>query len=452
MHNDADSNGYREGGHGVAWQDELRQLGEEMAAGRISADEYRRRFDELTAQGGAQGATPPQDSPPEQDSTPRQAGTPQQDSTPPQASAPEQDSAPPQNGSPDQDSTPGQDPRNSPFPPAFKWDNTPNETTQVIQPVGNGDAESTQIVPAQPPPGPSYDDSERTQVVQAGPPGPPRYGQPTYSPGGFPGEGDQWAQQESAPPWVSSDPIQEPNAGWMMQGPEFFEPEPKESNVMRIVAVVAAVVVLLGIGAGAFFLFQPGGSETPAAGGDDTTAAQPPAPPPAQPPPATSVPPPANPAPPPPQGPPIAGLPGQQKDTSALRDFAQVRQIGYLTEGELETMYAAGPSDAAFALSDQDDNRLIILVVKAQDAVTAADDLADLQLQFELDEVEDAPAGVRTAGSDNVDSGDPVLRRAHYASGDYVVRVQASGNDISDVEALFQEILDAQLQKLSADG
>ncbi len=427
----------------MAWQDELRSLGEEMAAGRISADEYRRRFDELTAQGSAErGASPPQ-----QSSPPQQNQTPEQDSAPEQVSASRQDGAPAQNGPSEQDS-PQQDPRNSPFPPAFKWDNTPNETTQVIQPVGNGDAESTQIVPAQPPPGPSYDDSERTQVVQAGPPGPPRYGQSTYSNGGFPGEGDQWAQQESAPPWVSSDPIQEPNAGWMMQGPEFFEPEPKESNVMRIVAVVAAVVVLLGIGAGAFFLFQPSGSETPAAGGDGTTAAQPPA----QPPPATSVPPPANPVPPPPQGPPIASLPGQQKDTSALRDFAQVRQIGYLTEGELETMYAAGPSDAAFALSDQGDNRLIILVVKAQDAATAADDLADLQLQFELDELDDAPAGVRAAGSDIVDSGDPVLRRAHYASGDYVVRVQASGSDISDVEALFQEILDAQQQKLPADG
>lgn len=417
----------------MAWQDEVRRLDEELAAGRLSPDEHQRRRDELTAQGDTEQA---EQNPPAQT-----------DRLTPATSEP---GATP----PGQDADAGQGNQNSPFPPAFRWESTtpPNETTQVINPVSGSDAERTQVVRSPAPPPPPVDDSERTQVVQAGPPAPPRFGAPSYS-GDYPGGDEQWAQQESAPPWVSSEPIQEPNAGWMMQGPESFEAEPAESGTMRIVAVAAAVVVLLAVGIGAYFLFQPGGSST-TAGDERSTAAEPPAP---APPPggdalAPGPKPPPGPAPEPqPQGPPIASLPGEQLDTSEFRDFAQVRQLGYYTEGELETMYAAGPGEAALALSTRDDNKLIILVVRADDPVTARDGLADLQLQFELDEL-DGPAGVRVAGSDNVSSGDPVLRRAHYASGDYVIRVQASGNSASEVEQLFEEILSSQQQELAADG
>ncbi|MGH3815795.1 MAG: hypothetical protein ACRDUV_25660, partial [Pseudonocardiaceae bacterium] len=418
--NGADSNGYREGGHGVAWQDELRQLGEEMAAGRISADEYRRRFDELTAQGSAErGATPPQDNPPQQNQTP------------------EQDSAP------EQDSPPEQDPRDSPFPPAFKWDNTPNETTQVIQPVGDGDAESTQIVPAQPPPGPSYDDSERTQVVQAGPPGPPRYGQPTYSSGGFPGEGDQWSQQESAPPWVSSDPIQEPiqepNAGWMMQGPEFFEPEPKESNVMRIVAIAAAVVVLVGIAFGAWFLFGRGG---PSVAEPQQTTQQ-------QTPPATTTQPPVDPLAP--------------ADVGGIMEFKQVTSFedvvaaAFLTTEEEDDLKAAGAAQSRLLVTNFSQGKATILVTQLTspgDAATARQQLASLQVDYGF-APRTAPPGVESFERlDNAD--DPPLLRGLYVSRDLVVRIEMRGNapgdDPAGATAEFERILTQQLEKLPSDA
>jgi hypothetical protein len=203
---------------------------------------------------------------------------------------------------------------------------------------------------------------------------------------------------------------------------------------------VGAVVVLLGIGIGAYFLFQPGDSNI-AAPGVDTTTTQPPA--------ATAAPPSE---PPEPAGPPLADLPGQQVDTSEIRDFAQVPSLGYLTEGELDAISDAEPSEAAFALSEQNGNKLIILVIRVQDAAFARDELARLQLQFQLTELAGLPPGVRGSASDDVSGSQPVLRRAHYASGDYLVRVQASGTDTADVDRAFRRILSAQQKELAADG
>jgi hypothetical protein len=414
MHNGRRRGRYQEGGARVTWQDELRRLDEEMTAGRLSSDDYQRRRDELMAEQAEGGAQAQQ--------------------------------------------SPGQ---GSPFPPAFRWEADPpadstasTENTQVFGQVGGGDDESseqTQVVPKperQPEQqqGPSFEDSERTQVVQAGlPPAPPSYAQPQFPPSGSlftPSQNSAppWGQQDSAPPWASSDlpPIQEPNAAWMMQGPEFFEKEETPGNTGWILAVAGAVVVLLLIGVGAFFLFRPSGTPTAEPTPTPQTTAATPAPP-APPPPAAPV------------GPPMADLPGARLDTSALKDFSRVNELGYLTDSELRTLAQAGPSEARYGLSDDGPNRLIILIVKAQNAGAARDQLANLQVQFNLTE-EDGPPGVRVAGNDDVPNGAPVLRRAHYVSGDYLVRVQVSGNSVQGVESRFDRLLGDQLGKLPANG
>lgn len=248
----------------MAWHDELRHLDEERTAGRLTEDEYRRHRDELIAQIEAK----------------------------------------PGNGVAE-DNAAGQ---NSPFPPAFRWEGEAPETTEVIQLTSREDtddsADQTQIVrnAGQPQQGPSYD-ADQTQVVQAGLVPPAFYGQSPYQQqhpgqqypdqqhldqqhpdqqypdqqypdqrhpgGGFPPPPEQppaWTQQGSGPPWGSADlPIQEPNAGWMMQDSTFFPPaeEGRESRTMRIVAVAAVIAVLIAIAFSAGFLWGRGTSCSP---------------------------------------------------------------------------------------------------------------------------------------------------------------------------------------------
>ena len=98
--------GQRPEGVRVSGQDELRQLDEELAAGRVSAEEYRRRRDELRGE------------------------------------------------------PPGDQPAPDPFPPPFSW-NDDSPTTRVSAGGGEGeDAETTQVVHVE-----AEDDPERTQTV-----------------------------------------------------------------------------------------------------------------------------------------------------------------------------------------------------------------------------------------------------------------------------------------------
>ncbi|HEY2765562.1 MAG TPA: hypothetical protein VGJ13_16360 [Pseudonocardiaceae bacterium] len=416
----------------MSWQEEVRRLDEDLAAGRISADEHQQRREELTAQGSTaqggtgQGSTATQDSPADS-----QAGAP-----------------------------------NSPFPPAFRWESTPpnettpneatpneatpNETTQVITPVGGEDnesAERTQIVhnPRQSPPGPSYDDSERTQVVQAGPLQPPPYSQPGYPQPQYPGPDDDqpsWAQQESAPPWMSSDlpPVQEPNPGWMMhQGPEFVEPEKnKDSGVVRIVAIAAAVVVLAGIAFGTWFLFGRGGSGQ----------AQPQQPTQQQS---------AAPAPPPPVDPLAPADVGGSLEYKQVTSFQDVQAAAFLTTDEEDDLTTAGAGASRLLVSNFRQGKATILVTQVTSPATAATalkQLASLQVGYGFSP-RTGPAGVQVF--EVLDKSDvPPTLRALYVSSGRIVRVEMRGNSpgeaSSGATAKFEQVLAQQLEKLPADA
>jgi hypothetical protein len=93
-----------------------------------------------------------------------------------------------------------------------------------------------------------------------------------------------------------------------------------------------------------------------------------------------------------------------------------------------------------------------VLVTQHRDSAGAAstrDALHQIQLQFNLT-ARDAPPGVLASGIDATDDGP--LRRAHYASGSYVVRVQVQGNDRAEVERQFSEVLGIQLDELAANA
>jgi hypothetical protein len=200
-------------GAGVGWQDELRHLDEELAAGRLSAEEYRQLRDALLTSQGSQPS----------------------DSGQPEAN---------------QDS--------SPFPPPFKWDSDEVTTRMAPKPAPSpggvpgsgqiGDAERTQVVsgPAAPP--------------TAMPPGAPPHNQPVgYSVPSWQQAGDQGRH---VPPWAGQDlpPIgQEPT--WLRQGPEAFDTERRSSA--RMIVIFVAVLALLGGGAALYWFVFRGGEDQP---------------------------------------------------------------------------------------------------------------------------------------------------------------------------------------------
>jgi hypothetical protein len=413
----------------VTWQDELRRLDEELAAGRLSAEEYRSLRDGLlSAKGGAAGGQAP---------------------------------TPTQNG----DTSGEGATERSPFPPPFKWDQDPSdhtrmmapvppESTQVMRPPGDSgeDAERTQVVPGRPEPRPPQGDGDRTQVVPGHPHGRveqpvfPGYGAPMQPPAQMqpPGVGQAmapWqAAPDNAPPWAGSDlpPTTMPPA-WLRQGPEDFAAEPTGSTGRRVLSIIGVIVLLVGISVGAYFLFRPGApgnnpTNPPATAANQTTT---------PPPPTTTTEPP---------GPPIADLPGKLRDTSSVMTFTDVENLQYLTADEVATYQAGGAADSKMGFSRDGDVEIIVLVIKQDDAASAKqvrDELGALQVSYGLAAVTSQP-GVLAGGTDAAGAGP--LRRAHYATDEFVVRIQVRGPAAALVNQTFTEVLGAQLDELPADA
>lgn len=379
----------------MTWQDELRRLDEELATGRISADDYRSRRDRIMTQAVTQGS----------------------------------DQAPP----------------------------APSESTTIISPVRDqpapgqtADADKTQIVPgekvdadrtqsvggwrATPP-----EDPNRTQIVP-GVPSQPFAGARPPRPAPAP-TGDQ---PSNLPPWQTEEPLAPPWAGqdfpplvtagapdWALQGPEVFETE-KKSGAGKVIGIIAIVVALLGIAAGAYFLFRPDDNQRQAGGGDDTTTES------------TTT------TEEKPKGP-IVDLPGDQQNMGQIKTFEQVERIDYLTPQEIALYRTGGAGESAVAISIDNDVRIIVLVTtmsSPEAATVAADALATLQIKFNLAERE-SEEGVMAAANSSASNGP--LQRAHYVSGDKVIRIQTQGKDGDEANRLFDQVIADQLERLPAD-
>jgi hypothetical protein len=229
----------------VTWQEQLRQLDAAFAAGKVSADVYRRQRDDLLASaqsGQSAAAQPPQQQPPQQ-----QTG-----------------------------------PDSNPFPAPFKWSpqqpkpsqEPSSEPTQFIKPVGTPDeADRTQVVPGGGKP--QGDAGERTQVVsnadrtQVVRGQQQQQGAPWQAQQGTPWSGAD--QNAYSPPWAGGDPEQQQWSGFNTQGPEVFDESGGGKG--KVFAIVGVVVVVLAIAASVyFFVIKPGGGETIAA--DPTSSSQ----------------------------------------------------------------------------------------------------------------------------------------------------------------------------------
>ena len=480
----------------MTWQDELRQLDEALAAGQLSAEDYRRQRDDLLSRSASMPSRrPPPPAPADAELGPPSgpqpvppAGTLPGPGTPPggqptQAQQPPK-FPPPQFQQPPQFPPPQFQQQSGPFPPPFRWDQAPPESPQVMGPLrdqpgpgqpglgtkpGNGPgAKGPGSGPANGPgsgprTGPlngpgngpgngplngagGSEDAEQTLVVPRTPrPGQPQPGGPGQGPG--PSPVPPWQQHgDHGPLWGGAElpPPMDNTPGWFKQGPEVFDEAPGGSRAIRIFSVVGVVLLLIGISAGAYYFFRtdpdPAGSGGPTATATAATGQSP----------AASTQAPTTTA--KPEGPPIAELPGTATDTARVKTFVDIEAIGYLTNQEIDAYRAAGAGASKLAISNSGDSRIIVLITQQADAAGAArtrDALNDLQLRFKLTQRPAAP-GVLSAGIDNADPGP--LRRAHYASGRYVVRVQVQGIERAEVDLLYDEVLGMQLDELPADA
>jgi hypothetical protein len=245
-----------ERGPGLSWQEELRKLDEELAAGQISADDYRVRRDQVLSSAVSLGSTGQPPAPQPKGEATQFIQQPSPFPAPPDPAKPPQP-MPPQPPVPMAPPPPG--------PPSS------SDKTQVVG-TNQTDADKTQIVTDQGqgwqtarPGGP---DSERTQVVPGIPGVPPQTvagGQPPRpAPGVFPQQQGfppppGWqpqSEEDLSPPWAGSTfpPLGATGSpDWARQGPEVFEDNPSGAG-KRVLLILLVVLVLGGIGAGVYFL------------------------------------------------------------------------------------------------------------------------------------------------------------------------------------------------------
>lgn len=372
----------------MSWQDELAQLDSALASGQISADEYRTRRDRVIAQASGQSA-------PEQPQQPQQQG-----------------------GDPTQVFRPVNPQTQQ---PAF-GDRTQivtgqqgNDRTQVVG-QGQGDADSTQIVPNMPPP--------QFPPPQAPPPWETHQPQqPAMSP----------------PPWANEElPPEFGQQSWPRQGPEVFE-EKSGGGAGKTVGIIIAVVLVLALAGGAiwFFGFRDKGNDNQAGnGGGGTSQTQ-------EEKTTTTTSPPPN----VPDGP-FIELPGDEvlNHTFPIQEAIAQKQPA---NGEPELAQSVGVSEIGGLVTEEDGLRRGIWAFKLGDgsdpaAVLNAMDQFYQQAQYELIS-QDNGVLIRKLAAKN--PGEQTAFRAHYLIDGYMVRVEVYGTDSANVESEFTDLLEKETKK-----
>ncbi|MBB5958776.1 hypothetical protein FHS29_005385 [Saccharothrix tamanrassetensis] len=386
----------------MAWQEDLAELDRTLAEGRISADEYRRRRDELLA--SASGAGPQQ---------PQQGGGP--------FGAPFRwEASPPNQQNPNPDATQVVNTGQPPVPPV---PHNPNpDATQVVTGQRPADADRTQYVrPVAPPP---------NQL-------PPPHQQPPQ--GAWGGAG---GAPVNTPPWGNDQGfgvVGEQTPSWIAQGPEVFD-ESGGGGGKKWLAIVGIIVVLALIGGAIWFFTTRPADQTGQTGGQTTSSTAP----------TTTTTKPKD-------GLEVAKLPGVAQDQSGVKNFADVVSGKLLTEEENQAYLAAGAGRSRLAGSVVSGGAMYtqILTVKTNgvvEAKTARDALGVLQAKYAMQPYTGTtPAGV--TAFQVAPAGESLgAVRGHYVTKDVVVRVQVAGKDMAQLTKAFDEIMLAQLEQLPADA
>ncbi len=365
---------------------EFQQLDEELAAGRLSSEEHRRRRDALVRD--AAGAA----------TSGHQASNASQVA--------------------------------SPFPPAFHWETSPPEATtqvmQVMQAVGQDTAGSFNQG------SPSYQE-EQGQV------------RGLFEPVGGSAAHDP---DNSAPPWVNSDlpsiaeqPIAEQQSAWMRQGPEVFETSALQSRSKQIIGIAVLAVLIAGlVGAGVAYFLSAGPEQNQASSQESVLPEQPTA--------ARQLPAPPAPSPAPvdtPQA--LIEPPGEARGGGGLLDLPRLERsdllpgpilsalrAGEMTDGVLKTTTDGGNTIGmfAFALADE------------QAATDVVNTIATVQRDGGL-KVDDSRAqqGVAVLGS--APGSRTIVYRGVYVLYNRAIFFEVFGSDYDAVLATFDSVLSQQL-------
>ncbi|WP_338065558.1 flagellar basal body-associated protein FliL [Amycolatopsis antarctica] len=441
----------------MSWQEELRKLDEELASGRLSADDYRVRRDQVLSSAVAHGES---GAPQAAQHYPQQqySAQPQQAPQAPQAQQPQQYQAQQgQAGRNTADSTqiiapvspPHGTPQQNPPQPSA-------EATQVV-PAQDLSAERTQAVPAWQTQPPAYQSPQQHPASPAG-----GFAQPQSPPGGFGQQHPQNHQQpwnapaqDLSPPWGGSDfPPIAPSSGadWAKQGPEVFEERPPKGKGGRIaVLAIVGVLVLAGLGVGGYFLFS-GSGDGPS--GPEQTQAQ--NPPPAPPPSSTT-----------PASPnqqlldKLPKPPGQADKNTGLLDLSTVTGSGIMAEAEGELLSTRSVEEVAWRGSKKapDESgpkaeKFSLMVVPLPNGSTAGELAAQLrQFQEEngytlIPELGDLPQDV--VFHKNFVPGQAASYRGTYVSGSNLVRIdvaQEPGDDEASLSGQYQRAVKLMLEK-----
>lgn len=394
----------------MSWQEELRKLDEELAAGQISADEYRVRRDNVLASAVSVGpeskATPPADpaAPASQGATPQ--------SPAPQAPAPPaQQPGDPAKGGEDADQTQVVPAESERTQAVGRW--------QVANPSGP-DADRTQAVPGVPP------QAYAGGMAPRPAPGQPHQGPfppaPGYHSGWHEEVGPQWSGADFPPLAASGSPE------WIRQGPEVFE-ETARSRRGTVAAIVAAVLVVVLVGVGIWWFVSR----------DDETGGNPPVA-------GTS----SRPAPPTSSGPPrpLAGVEGQVDDSaSGSITVAQAAEKHQFSPDEAAILGECKARDGQTQVLYQESWFTLTHVFRCGDIASrdaAVTKLREQQKAYGFTEIsgpKNLPAMILENATDVPDA--PVDVRVFYASGDSVVRVEVRGHNRVAVEDGLSEVLGA---------
>ncbi len=420
----------------MGWQEEISGLDADVAVGRISAEEYRSRRDELLSRPDAGAADANPFPPPFRWGGAHRADTAHTsyipvvtDDVPPDVPDAVPTATPttgtPTTGTPTTGSpTTGQADRTQLVRPAPTPTTGPAvhaDSTQIVRPSPGPsttapDADSTQLV--RPGTGATMRDADRTQLVRAGGPAPgpstPAGTQPSRPDGTSP----PWHHGDEFTPHPGSDPFEQ------------FRTRGKRGWVKPTVAAVAAVAVIALVVVLVLVRNDSSTGAAPTSEASTTTAA-----------PTTTT---------TTQAPVIASLPGTQLLDRTFATFADLRRAKVLSPEELAALEPAKPLGTHLRVN-QDGQTVTTVwtctvdgdpstVVGRLTSRSAGSGFVPVRPPFaDVAALQQLPASGKAG---------PGALRASYSNGDVVVHVESRGTDPTAAVAAFRAVLGAELASL----
>lgn len=388
----------------MTWQEELRQLDSALAGGELSANEYRKRRDEILA--AASSAQPPSPviGPP---TGPQPVVEPAGDS-------------------------------------ADKAENA--EVTQIVN-VEGGEAEQTQIIDADTVNGATGKagnggpggDVERTQVVTANPPAPQQHAPQQQAPQQQAPQQPVWATQlpdPAAPTGVFPHPPQ-PMAGpavTPMAAQDLFTSNKPPQGARKPWLIGIVVLVVLALAGGAVWFFGFSGDDAPQAGDDprqQTSSAGEPTPEPVEPVDITKI-----------------DLPGEPAPNTGGMDIERASELNVIAPAEATLLAGAGADQLVYSGTTDGAYHFLLYSFQSEDAEAAEKLTAGVidvqkQLGFKPTKVDGVPDTVDVSTVTNPQAAGT---RGVYTYGDTTILMfvlQIPTGDVDEMRVRFQQAMTA---------